>query len=158
MAIDNLVNSMYAANLRIGDAMNCLEPREQKILTSYAEYATDKSKAVAAFLNNFYFRLPGGFFIEFISRAIELRKKTGGDVLLKIERLREYKKVAEDVRESLLDADLSLEECTKMADLNPTEQLKYIFDNQNFYRLMPIMLEGYITLRNKGYKREELTS
>lgn len=158
MAIDNLVSDMYAANIRIASAADSLDSDEQEMLTSCPEYATDKSKAAANFLNNFYFRMPGGFLTEFISRAIELRGETGEDSILRLERLREYKQVAEDVRVSLLDSELGLEECTKISSLESQDQKKYLFSHDNFYRFMPIMLDAYIALRKKGYKREELVS
>lgn len=158
MTIDSLVNNVYAANIRVVSSIDGLEQEEQREIESHPEYKKDKAKAVADFLNNFYFRLPGGFFVDLISKAVKAREDIGEDTILGRKRLREYMKVADNVRESLLESGLSLEESTTIAGLEPVEQKKYLFGQDNFYRLMPIMLEAYIALRKKGYKREELVS
>lgn len=158
MAIDNLVSDMYAANIKIASSIDYLDDEDKKVISEHPSYETDKAKAAAQFLNNFYFRLPGGFFVELISKAVKAREDIGEDTILGRKRLREYMKVADNVRESLLESGLSLEESTTIAGLEPVEQKKYLFGQDNFYRLMPIMLEAYIALRKKGYKREELVS
>ena|SRR3989344_1576986 len=158
MTIDNLVNSMYTANVRIASSIDELDEEDKRVLESSPEYNANKAKAAAGFLNNFYFRLPGGWLMELVSEEMELRENIGEEVIFSNKQQMTYKQMFNDVRESLLDADLSLEECTKIADLKPREQREYVFEEQNFYRLIPIMLEAYIALRKRGYKKQELIS
>lgn len=158
MTIDSLVNNMHATNLRIATAMDDLDPEEQRMLESYPEYNTDKTKAASAFLNNFYFRLPGGWLMELVTENSRLKTIIGEDVLLPNQKQKTYSQLFDDVRESLLDSELSRDEYFRIASLTPKGQKEYLFSQGNFYRLMPIMLEAYIALRKKGYKREELIS
>lgn len=158
MTIDKLVNSVYTANVRIVSSMDELDAEDQRILQSYPEYKTDKAKATAAFLNNFYFRLPGGWLTELVTENSKLKNIIGEDVLLSDQKQKTYWQLFEDVKESLLDAELSGNEYLNIARLKPKEQREYVFSQENFYRLMPILLESYVALRKKGYNRQELIS
>lgn len=117
-----------------GMVNDILGKEELKELDKYLnEYSY--ANALMEFLNTFYFRMPGGWYVS-----------------LK-EYCPDYERLFEDIKNALLESGLSMEECSMLENLGPVEQKKYILLQKN--KLAPIMFKAYVRLREK-YNMHEL--
>ena len=166
MARDNLEDRLKVyAESTIDKIIDNLYPKDAKILKSFPEYSQKKVDAVVDFLNNFYFRLPGGWYHELYSEISEMHTE-------KDEMYERKLKILSEIKNCML-ASCSSEDELKEFEKIPSNQIrKYIFERDIIknclfeseiirysfikYRLIPIMLNAYSMMRKKGYSREEL--
>ncbi len=159
MAIEDICKEIekVEANKRIDSITSFLSQEDNEKLKSCANYNSNKVEAASEFLNNFYFRLPGGWLIDLIKEDKAISSETGEDAILKDSQQKTYWQMFEDTKRAMFGSGLTLKECSKLENLNAREQRDYIFNNEkNRYKLVPLMLNAYVLLRSIGYTRQQL--
>lgn len=105
---------------------------------SHADGDNNYINTALKFLNNFSFRMPGGWYTSKDMRSY----------------FSEEQPVFEDIKETLLACGLTRNECAKLESMEPKQHRENIWKYEK-YRLVPLMLDAYFELR-KRYSRQAL--